>query len=51
MEEGVTTFDFGRSSITVWNIHIKLYGCVQNIPLEGILSQNFDLGFGFIFRI
>ena len=38
-------------SFTVCNIHLKLYEHVQNILLEGSLSQNFDLGPGFIFMI
>ena len=36
-------------SVTVCNIHLKLSGCVQNVLIEGRLSQNFDLGPSFIF--
>ena len=38
-------------SFTACTIHLKLYGYVQNIPSERSVSQNFDLGLGFIFMM
>ena len=38
-------------SFTICDIHPKLFGYVQNIALEGRVSQNYDLGPGFIFMI
>ena len=38
-------------SFTVCNINLKLYEYAQNVHLEGSVSQNFDLGPGFIFMI
>ena len=36
-------------SLPICNIQIKLYGCNDNMLLEGLLSQKFDLCPGFIF--
>ena len=38
-------------SFTVHNMHLKLYGYVQNVLVEGSISQNFDLRPSFIFMI
>ena len=38
-------------SFTVHNIHLTLYGYVQNVLVEGSVSQNFDLGPSLIFMI
>ena len=35
-------------SFTICNINIKLEGYIQNIPPEGSVSQNFELGSCFI---
>ena len=38
-------------SFTVYNIYLRLYGHVQNVLVEGSVSQNFYLGPSFIFMI
>ena len=38
-------------SFTVCNIHLKLYEHALNILIERSMSQNFDLGPGFIFMM
>ena len=38
-------------SFTIQNIFLNFFPVLKNIPLEGSVSQNFDLGLSFYLRL